>query len=122
MTRRQHRFPSRDGLALIDQILEKHRQEGMDVPYTMADFRHDYVKEHFPELTPEEQCEALLALSPEKREEVLQGLPLEERLAGLPPERRLAGLSAAQLEQVRQYLYRLTARRAVAPRKSRRKK
>src|SRR5262249_33664418 len=69
---------------------------------------------------PEEQREALELLSPEQREEVLQALPPEERLAGLPPEQRLAGLSAEQIEQVRQYLDRLTAGRPGAPRKPRR--
>jgi hypothetical protein len=73
----------------------------------MEDFRRDFVKEHFPELTPEEQ------------EEVLRSLPPETRLAGLPPELRLAGLSA---EQIRQYLDRLTAGRPAPARKPRRKK
>jgi hypothetical protein len=73
----------------------------------MEDFRRDYVKEHFPQLTPEEQ------------REVLQSLPPEERLAGLSPEERLAGLSE---KQVRQLLDRLATRHAPQPRKPRRKK
>jgi hypothetical protein len=66
--------------------------------YTMQDFRRDYIKEHLPQLTPEEQ---------------------QDILQSLPPEKRLAGLSA---EQVRQYLEKLTARRASKSRKSRKKK
>lgn len=62
------------------------------MPFTMEDFQRQYVKEHFQQLTPE------------KREEVLQTLPLEERLAGMPLEQRLADLSAEQLEAVREYL------------------
>jgi hypothetical protein len=38
------------------------------MPYIMADFRRDYVKEHLQELSPEER---------------LEGLSLEERLKGL---------------------------------------
>ena len=78
--------------------------------YTMEDFVRDYIKEHFPRLTPEE------------RREVLQSLPAAERkevLRSLPPEERLAGLSA---EQIRQYLDQLTAGRPARPRKPRRKK
>jgi len=68
------------------------------MPFTMEDFQRQYVKEHFSQLTPEEQREAL------------QGLPPEQRMAGLSPQ------------QIRQYLDRLTAGRPGAPRKPRRKK
>jgi Mg/Co/Ni transporter MgtE len=80
------------------------------VSFTMEDFNRQYIKEHFVQLTPEEQREAWQALPPEKRKEVLQALPPEERMAGLSPE------------QIRQYLDRLTAGRTAAPRKPRRKK
>jgi len=63
----------------------------------MEDFKRDYIKEHFAQLTLQEQ---------------------EEVLKSLPPERRLAGLSA---EQIRKYLDRLSARRPAAARKPRRK-
>ncbi len=66
--------------------------------YTMEDFKRDYVKEHFAQLTPEEQREALQAL---------------------PPERLLAVLSA---QEIRRYLDKLTADHAAQPRKPRRKK
>ena len=78
--------------------------------YTMEDFVRDYIKEHFPQLTPEEQREVLKRLSPERRREVLESLP---------PEERLAGLSA---EQIRQYLDALTTGPPARPRKPRRKK
>jgi hypothetical protein len=92
--------------ALLKQLFEKFRGEGLTMPFTMKDFQRQFVREHFPQLTPEEQ------------EEVLKSLPPEVRLAGLPPEQRLAGLSAEQIEQVRRYLDQLPA----APRKPRRKK
>jgi hypothetical protein len=50
------------------------------MPYTMADFRRDYVKEHLKDLTP------------------------EVRLEGLSPEQRLVGLTAAELEALRNRL------------------
>jgi hypothetical protein len=95
---------------LLGQLFERLRGEGLAVAFTMEEFNRQYVKEHFPQLCPEE------------REEVLRSQPPEERLAGLPPEQRLAGLSAEQMEQVRQYLDRLPAGRPAAPRKLRRRK
>jgi hypothetical protein len=83
---------------LLGQLFERFQEEGFAMPYTMEDFERDYIKEHFGQLTPEEQGEVL------KR---------------LPPERRLAGLTA---EQIQQYLDRLTAQPAREPRKARRKK
>ena len=66
--------------------------------FTMEDFQRWYAKEHFAQLTPEEQQEVLQAL---------------------PPERRLAGLST---EQIREYLDRLTTGKPAGPHKPRRKK
>ena len=83
---------------LLGQLFERLRGEGFEMSFTMEDFNRQYIKEHFPQLTPEEQEEVLLSL---------------------PPERRLAGLSA---EQIRQYLARLSPERPATPRKPRRKK
>jgi hypothetical protein len=93
--------------ALLDQLFERFRGEGLAVSYTMKDFERDYMKEHLPRLTPQEQ------------QEVLQALPPEVRLAGLPPEARLAGLS---VEQIRQYLDRVAAGPKARSRPPRRKK
>jgi hypothetical protein len=92
---------------LLGQLFERLRGEGFTMSFTMEDFNRQYIKEHFAQLTPEEQ------------EEVLRSLPPERRLAGLPPEQLLGVLSA---EQIRQYLDRLTAGRPAAPHKPRRKK
>src|SRR3984957_7247828 len=64
---------------LLGQLFEKLRGEGFAVSFTMEDFNRQYTKEHFAQLTSEEQREALQALPPEKRKEVLQALPPEER-------------------------------------------
>jgi hypothetical protein len=104
---------------LLGQLFERLQGEGFAVSFTMEDFNRQYVKEHFAQLTPEEQREVLQRLSPEHRREVLEALPLEERLAGLSPEARLAGLSD---DQVRQLLDQRAAGRATQPRRPRRKK
>jgi hypothetical protein len=78
--------------------------------YTMEDFKRDYIKEHFAQLTAQEQREALERLSPKDRRELLQTLSPEERLAGLSGE------------QARQLLERLAAHRPGQPRKPRRKR
>jgi hypothetical protein len=82
---------------LLAQLLEGFQREGLLMTFTMDDFKHQYIKEHFPQLTAEEQ---------------------QELLKSLPPEKRLAGLSG---EQIRQYLLRLSADRPTARRKPRKK-
>jgi hypothetical protein len=105
-----YRRRSEDTSGLLAQLFEQLRGEGVIMAYTIEDFRRDYAKKHFAQLTPAERREALKSLPPEEREEVLQALPLEERLAGL------------SAEQIRRYLDRLTTRRPAATRKPRRKK
>jgi hypothetical protein len=104
----QRRSPNASGLLV--QLFEGLRAEGMAMPFTMEDFQRQFVKEHFPKLTPEEQHDVLQALPPEKQQEVLDALP---------PERRLAGLSE---DAIRQYLDRLSAGRPGPGRKPRKKK
>lgn len=101
---------SEETSSLLKQLFERFQREGFAMAYTMADFRRDYVKEHFPRLTPEEQAAALQSLPPVEQEALLKSLP---------PEQRLAGLSE---EQIRKYLDQLTAGRSSGPRKPRRKK
>ena len=96
--------------ALLGQLFERIRGEGLAMPYTMEDFQRQYAKEHFARLTPQEQREALELLSPEQRRELFRSLLPEERLAGLPEE------------QVRQLLDQLAAGRSAPPRKRRRKR
>jgi hypothetical protein len=83
---RHYRQRSAETSTLLHRVFEGYQGEGLAMPYTMADFRREFVKDHFKDLTPEERREALQGLPPEERREVLQGLPPEERLAGLPLE------------------------------------
>jgi hypothetical protein len=122
-----YRARSADTTTLIHQLLRGYAEEGLDMPYSIEQVRRDYAKEHFKDLTPEEQLELLKTLSPEERlaglppEERLAGLPPEQRLAGLPPEQRLAGLPPEQVEEMEQALQRLKAERSSPPKKKRRR-
>ena len=62
---------SPDTSSLLSQLFEGYKREGLAMPYTMQDFRRDYVKEHLKDLTVEER---------------LHGVPLEERLRDVPPK------------------------------------
>src|SRR5262249_61837895 len=68
---------------LLGQLFERLREEGFAMSFTMEDFNRQYTKEHFAQLTPQEQVEALEGLSPEYRGEVLRSLPPEELLGVL---------------------------------------
>ena len=63
------------GLLLIDEFIKGYAGEGLAMPYTMEDFRRDYAKEHFKDLTPQEQQEAIKSLTPEQ---LLQSLTPEQ--------------------------------------------
>ncbi len=81
----QQRSP--DTNSLLPYFLENYREEGINMSYTMADFRHDNAKEQFNRMTSEERQEWLRTLS---EEELLAALPPEaiakllERLKGEP--------------------------------------
>jgi hypothetical protein len=117
-----YRQRSEETSLLLGQLFARYQGEDFIMSFTMEDFKRQYIKEHFRELTPQERQEALQSLPPEEQRKVLQSLPLEERqqvLQSLPLEERLAGLSA---EQIQQYLDKLTTAPPPAPRKPRRKK
>jgi hypothetical protein len=105
-----YRRRSEETSLLLGQLFERLRMEDFAMAFTMEDFKRQYIKEHFAQLTPEEQREALERLSPEHRRELLQAMPPEERLVGLSEE------------QVRQLLERMTTGRTAQPRKPRRKR
>jgi len=59
---------------LLDQLFEGYQREGINMPYTMEDFRREYIEERFEELTPE------------VRQKLLGKLTLQELLEGRSPE------------------------------------
>jgi hypothetical protein len=81
----QHRSP--DTSTLLQTLFDHYKVEGYPMPYTMEDFRKDFIQEYRNEL-----LEAMTA------EERLGGLTPEERLKGLGVEERLKGLSPEEIE------------------------
>jgi hypothetical protein len=71
---------------LLGQFFERLQAEGLAMSFTMEDFQRQYAKKHFAKLTPQEQREALGRLSPERRREFLQSLPVNELLTFLSAE------------------------------------
>ena len=77
---------------IINEMFDKYNLEGINMPYTLQDFRKDYVRAALDSLTVEER---LAGLPPEQ---VLPHYKPEERLVGLRPEGILAGLKPADRE------------------------
>jgi hypothetical protein len=100
-----YRPQSRETSTLLYQLFEGYQQEGIAMPYTMEDFKRDFLKEHFKDFFKD--------LTPAQRREALQDLPAEELLGALTPEQRLEGLSAEEIERL------LEKRRAERPSRSR---
>jgi hypothetical protein len=71
---------------LLYQLLKRYHGEEFAMPYTMEDFKRDFVKEHLKDLTPQETLEAFQRLPAEKQREALRGLSADRRLEGLSPE------------------------------------
>jgi len=107
---RTYQRRSNETSLLLGQLFEGFQAEGLAMPFTMEDFKREYIQRHFPKLTSEERQATLRRLSPEERQEMLQTLPPEEGLAGLTAE------------QIREYLDRLSTGQQPPARKPRRKK
>ena len=83
---------SEDGSTVINQLLNKYPLEGIAMPYTMGQFRKDYLKAHLPEMDTDE---VLSMFTPKDR---LKGLAPKDRLKGLTPKDRLEGLDPEEIE------------------------
>jgi hypothetical protein len=71
-----------DGSTVINQLLNMYSLEGIAMPYTMEQFRKEYVKAHLPELGADE---VLSMFTPDDR---LRGLAPKDRLESLAPEEK----------------------------------
>ena len=71
-----HRLRTEQTKMIIDHMIWMHQQEGRDMGYTMEDFRHEYVKVHFKELTAEERQEAFKELT---AKEILEAMTSRQR-------------------------------------------
>src|SRR5258708_6277630 len=63
---------------LLDQLLQRYREEGVTMAMTMEEFRRYYLRDHLEELTPEER---LKGLSREEIENYLKRLKNESSSA-----------------------------------------
>jgi hypothetical protein len=105
-----YRQRSPDTNTLVGKLLDRYKEEGLQMPYTMEDFRREAKKDALRELTPDERLEGLPPekllekLTPEER---LEGLPPEKLLEKLSPEKRLESLS---LQEIENYLRRMKDR------------
>jgi hypothetical protein len=116
---RHYRRQSDETSTLLNTLFERYAGEGLIMPYTMEDFRRDYILKHFNNLTIDELQKALEGLSEEARRQVLEGMSAEDRLQGLSPEDRLAGLSVEEIERI---LHERQTHPLPDPKKSRRRK
>lgn len=73
---------SQNTSALLRQLFERLEGEGLAMSYTMEDFQRQFVKEHFPKLTPEERRDVLESLPAEVRRQVIEDLLAIQRGAG----------------------------------------
>jgi superfamily I DNA and RNA helicase len=93
-----------DMSSIINQLFNTYNLEGLKMPYTMEDFRRDYVKEHIDVLSTDEILEHV------SLDEILPKLSMDQILQRLAPDERLAGLSADEIlqqlspEDIRAYL------------------
>jgi hypothetical protein len=76
---------------LLEQLLKGYKGEGVAMPYTMEDFKHDYLKENLKELTPEELREALQTLSAEQLAGIENYLNERRAAATSVPQNKPAG-------------------------------
>ena len=99
----QYRAHDSDMSTVIYQLFENYKLEGV-MPYTMEDFKKDFVKEHLSILSTDEILgrysadERLKGVSPDER---LKGVSPDERLKGVSSYDRLKGLSP---EEIKAYL------------------
>jgi hypothetical protein len=75
-----YRQRSADTSTLITTLFEHCQLEGLPMPYTMEQFKREFLREHLDELPPEER---LKGLSPEDR---LKGMSVDELARVLSPE------------------------------------
>jgi hypothetical protein len=106
-----YKWQMEDGSTVINQLLNKYLLEGIAMPYTIEQFRKDYVRAYVSKMDPEDVLsrftpeDRLKGLDPEDR---LKGLDPEDRLKGLDPEDRLKGLDPEEIEA---YLKKLERKR-----------
>jgi hypothetical protein len=75
---------------LLDRLIEGYRREGIAMPYTMEDFRREYMEDCFEELAPEGRQRLIEKLRPQEQQKLLENLvgnlSLQQLLKGRSPD------------------------------------
>lgn len=97
-----------DQPTIINNLFQQYGLEGMDMAYTMADYRRECIEDALEMITPEEVMkkfspeELLKDLSPNQ---VMKNYSPEERLKDLSLEQRLKGLSPEEYNELIQLVH-----------------
>lgn len=76
---------------IINDLLEQYGIEGINMSYTIEDYRRDLVDRFMERMNSEER---------------MKGLPAEERMKGIAAKDRVKGLSGAEREELQEFLRR----------------
>jgi hypothetical protein len=79
---------SHETSTLILQLLKGYEEEGIAMPYTLEDFRRDFVRSCLKDLTTEERLEALKSLPPEEQEKLVQALQKPQPREAAKPRKK----------------------------------
>jgi len=82
-----YQWKSPETSTIMRRLSTQYHLEGFPMPYTLE----DYLEEVIPEILED--------LTPEKRREVMQRIPVDERLEGLSAKDRMIGLSPDEIRQ-----------------------
>lgn len=93
---RQH---SPDTSTFIQELLQSYRQEGLAMPYTVEDFRREYAKKYFKDLTQEEQLDAMRTLAPKQLEQMEQAVQQLKAEKGPKPRKSSHAASRRPVER-----------------------
>jgi hypothetical protein len=107
---------------LLERLIEGYRREGIAMPYTMEDFRREYMEDGFEEMTPEQQLKLFEKLPLQAQQKLVENLPpqvkqtllenlsphvqtelLENLVGKLSVQERLKGLSPEEIESYLQH-------------------
>ena len=77
--REHYRLRSLETSSILQQLFQGSEREVVEMPYTMADFRRDFAKEHFKEMTVLEQLAYLSRGTVEVRQAILSDMTPSDR-------------------------------------------
>ena len=102
-----------DMSTILSRISETYQLQGLNMPYTVEDFKRECIEEVLEEIKdlPEAEQQRFLAhLPPDLRlkgldpKELMVNFDPKDRLEGLDPKDRLEGLSKEELEELRKLI------------------